>query len=112
MRQAPYVKKPIPVLAGHQVLCEIANSPNGPYRELWRMRVSQPQREFKEGTASFALQSDLALLQASEDDFRYGKGRRYKRGPRGDQVIRDVVPPVRTQGALVPEDAPPGQEDR
>jgi hypothetical protein len=90
LRQAPYVKQPIPVLAGHQVLCEIANSPNGPYRELWRMRVSQPQREFREGTASFSLQSDLALLQASEDDFRYGKGRRYKRGPRGDQVIRDV----------------------
>ena len=90
LRQAPYVKKPIPALAGHQVLCEIANSPNGPFRELWRMRVSQPSREFKEGTAGFSLQSDLALLQASEDDFRYGKGKRYKRGPFGHTVIRDI----------------------
>ena len=93
-RRPAYMRKLLqqfPVSVGHQIKLEYAAGPNAAFRELWRMRVSQPSREVRDGTVGFELANDLTLLQGSEDDFRYVKGKTHKRGWLGHQIIADVA---------------------
>lgn len=83
--------KPIFFKAGHQVLLEVQTMPGGAWKELWRMRAWKPTQSYVDGSRTFELANDLALLQGSRDDFKYTKNRAHPRGWLVHQAIRDVA---------------------
>lgn len=80
-----------PVQVGHQVKLEMAVNATAPFKELWRMRVSKPNKSLSSGTVAYQLTSDLALAHGSEDDWRFVKNTRHPHGWRGDEIIREVA---------------------
>jgi len=83
--------KPLPLGIGNRIRVEYRPTPSSAWRELWTMRCTGRARSLKEGTYGFTLANDLANVQRSEDDWRFIKDRRHRRGWRGDQVIRAVA---------------------
>jgi hypothetical protein len=88
---------------GSQVALEYAPRPGAPFRELWRMRVQEPVASLKDESASLTVANDMALLQASVDDFKYTRNPKSKpKGWRADEVIADVCARYGLPGPVLP----------
>ncbi len=75
---------------GTVIKCDLARG--GAFKELWRMRVWDPESSLEEDSFTFPLYDDLKFLRESRDDFifRANKKRR-KKGWRADQILREVA---------------------
>lgn len=80
LRTDPYNPKPLDVLDGDEVTLEHRLTQGARWREVWTMRVSNPSYDFAAGSVVFELANDLALLNASSDDFDYSTSKKRKRG--------------------------------
>lgn len=74
---------------GHLVICEHARG-GGRFREVWRMRISAPNADAT-GGYQLTLSDDMALLQASKDDFDYRKDKRHPNGWLPHQIAADIA---------------------
>lgn len=74
---------------GHVIKCDVQWG--GQWREVWRMRIWHPSISLPDGAWGFELSDDLRLLNASEDDFRYKRGKHKRRkGWLYHEIVRDV----------------------
>lgn len=81
-------RRPV-VEIGHLAILEWKPYGGGRWKEVWRMRVSDP--ESNEESTTVQLEDDFAFLHRSRDKFRYGKSKKRPRGWRLDGVIRDIA---------------------
>jgi hypothetical protein len=102
LRDPAYLKKELGVGTGDQILVEVAGGPNGAFRELWRMRIGQPTRNYGDGSRTYVMADDMSLLAASEDDWRFARDRRHRKGWLGHEVIRYVCRRYGVQVGRIP----------
>lgn len=87
---------------GHQIRCEVLWQ--GTWREVWTMRVWQPDLTLPDRAWTFQVYDDLYLLQQTRTDLDY---KRTKSGPhangwRADEVVTDLAQRFRFKvGSLV-----------
>lgn len=60
------------------------------WRELWRMRITEPEFQIAASQFVYQLADDLVRLNQSKGDFRYHKDKAHPHGWRGDEIIRDL----------------------
>jgi hypothetical protein len=77
--------------AGDVISCEVSPDSNGPWAEVWRMRVRKPQYNVGSGQTQYDLEDDLVHLDDTKGDFKYRKDKRHPKGWLGHEIIRDVA---------------------
>ena len=90
LRRRAYGKGELEIDDGTLIILKVRDNPNAKFRELWRMRVYIPEQSITDGTMSFTMESDIGLLQASVDDWKYVKSRRRPKGWLLSDIVRDV----------------------
>jgi uncharacterized membrane protein YgcG len=86
----PVHMKEMVLQEGDLLRCRMRKGPSAPWGDLWRMRIKGPEIDLGGGTYTYTLTSDLARLQASEDDFRYVKDKKHTKGWLASAITRDV----------------------
>lgn len=84
------VESPIPpIQIADQVIVDMRASPTGAWKEILRLRVSEPQR-LATGQFTFQLENDAALLGLGKDSWRFPKGKIHKAGWKPWQIVEAV----------------------
>lgn len=82
-------ENPYTISDGHQIRLKVLW--NGHWREAWRMRLYNGERQLT-GTRTFELADDMLLLQQGSDDWKFTRTKKggHPKGWRADQVLRHV----------------------
>lgn len=83
-------ERAIVILSGHRVRIEHAPFPTGRFTPILELRIYSPSQSAAGLVGSLELRSDLALLEQSEDDFKFTRGIRHPKGWRTDQIVSEV----------------------
>lgn len=78
-----------PIRAGDVIVCEGRDTPHAPWKELVRLRVSEPQR-LASGQFTFQLANDASLLAAGNDSWHFPHDKAHSGGWRPDQIVAEV----------------------
>lgn len=75
---------------GNKIRVDVSLKGDGKFIEFFTQRITEANHTVSSGVRTFPMADDLALLQASEDDFKYKKGKAKPRGWLVHEAVRDV----------------------
>lgn len=77
------------VTEGSQVIVQWSHA-GGPFKELWRMRLTEPNSTASDGSVSYQLIDDLQYLQLGSEDFHYAKDKQHPNGWLVHEIVADI----------------------
>lgn len=86
--QEPHAGGTVHIHDGHMLRLDVRWG--GKWRELWRMRLDNGQRQLSGGW-TFDLADDMQILQENEDDWHFTKSKTHPKGWLVQDIVREVA---------------------